>query len=258
MKIVFFGATELGYKCCRLIIEKELAEITGIFTIPREFNISYSEIPVHNVMYRDFHVLGKEFDIQVVEVTGKMGQYKEQLSDFNPDLLLAIGWYYMIPGSLRQAAPLGCVGIHSSLLPKYRGGAPLVWAIINGETEAGVSFFHFGDGVDDGDIIAQKKFQIDVQDTIREIILKATEVSLSLIEKNIPMIADGTASRIPQSHTDATYVPQRKPEDGLIDWSWDSKRICNFIRAQTRPYPGAYTIINDKKILIWDANIIET
>jgi methionyl-tRNA formyltransferase len=258
MRIVFFGATELGYKCCRLIIEKELAEIVGIFTMPRQFNISYAATPVTNLLHKDFHKFEEKYKIPVIEVTGKMHRYKKPLQALHPDFLLVVGWYYMISKSLRQIAPLGCAGIHASLLPKYRGGAPLVWALINGEEKAGVSLFYFEDGVDDGDIIAQEKFQIDEEDTIKDVMLKATDASLSLIKKNIPLITDGSAPRIPQNHTDATYVPQRKPEDGLIDWSWDSKRIHNFIRAQTKPYPGAYTIINDKKILIWDANIIET
>jgi methionyl-tRNA formyltransferase len=257
VKIVFFGATELGYKCCRLIIEKKLAEVTGIFTIPREFKISYTKTTVKNVLYANFFDFKKEHDIPVIEITDKMAAYKHEIEEFKPDFMLAIGWYYMIPKSIRELAPKGCTGIHASLLPKYRGGAPLVWAIINGEAETGLTFFYLDEGIDDGDIIAQKKFSIEPEDTIRELIVKTTDAALSVIKEYLPKISDGTAPRIKQDHSKATVVPQRKPEDGLIDWNWDSKRIKDFIRAQTKPYPGAYTVIEGKKITIWDAEITE-
>lgn len=257
MRIVFFGATELGYKCCKRIIEKKLAEIVGIFTIPKEFNISYSDKPVTNVTFADFHKLGKEYNIPVVDVVDKMASYKDKVNEFKPDFLLVIGWYYMLPKSIRDLAKKGCAGFHSSLLPKYRGGAPLVWAMTNGEKETGLSFFYLEEGIDEGDIIAQKKITIEEEDTIKTLIDKTTIEALSIIDEYIPKLVDGTAPKIPQDNSKATTVPQRSPEDGEIDWSWDSERIKNFIKAQTKPYPGAFTIINGKKIIIWDADITD-
>ena len=107
-------------------------------------------------------------------------------------------------------------------------------------------------GVDDGDIIAQESFPILDQDTIKEVYEKATISSLKILKQVLilPKIEFK-----PQDKTKIKIYPQRSPEDGLIDWSWDIERIKNFIRAQTKPYPGAYTILNNKKITIWDANI---
>ena len=256
MNIVFFGATELGYKCCRLIIEKKLANVSGIFTIPREFNISYSEKPVKNVNFADFHELGKEFGIPVTDVAGNMGSYFEEIKKLAPELILVIGWYYMIPNEIRLIASKGCAGMHASLLPKYRGGAPLVWAMINGEGKTGLTFFYLSAGVDDGDIIAQHEIPINETDTIKDILDKVTDSALAITKEYVPLLAQGKAPRIKQDESKATVVPQRKPEDGEIDWSWDAKRIKDFIRAQTKPYPGAFTTINGKKIIIWDADII--
>lgn len=255
MRIVFFGATELGSKCCRLIIEKKLADVTGIFTIPREFNISYSEEPVKNVNFADMHSLGKEFDIPVITVTEKIKEYHSKIESFKPDLIVVIGWYYMIPASIRKLAPLGAVGIHASLLPKYRGGAPLVWAIINGEKESGISLFYLDDGVDTGDVIAQAKLLIEDNDKIGTVIEKIIPLSLQMLEEYIPMIGSGTAPRIKQAEDEATIYPQRSPEDGVIDWEQSPEQIRNFIRAQSKPYPGAFTIINKKKVTLWDADI---
>ena len=164
----------------------------------------------------------------------------------------------MIPTKILAIPPLGCVGIHASLLPKYRGGAPLVWAMIHGERETGVTMFFFEKGMDSGDVIAQNRFRIEQEDTISDVLRKSKLASLSILTEFLPQIASGTAPRIPQDESQATYFPQRSPEDGRIDWSWSSEQIRNFIRAQTKPYPGAYTIVNDKKLIIWSADVVET
>ena len=119
----------------------------------------------------------------------------------------------------------------------------------------GVSFFYFSAGVDEGDIIAQQAFNIEEGDSIKEVLEKAKSASLQVLKDYIPRIAMGTAPRLKQDHSKATVYPKRSPEDGLINWDWDLLRIKNFIRAQTKPYPGAFTYINGKKIILWDADI---
>jgi methionyl-tRNA formyltransferase len=258
LRIVFFGASDLGYQCCERLLEMG-EDVVGIFTIPQEFRISYSSTPVRNVTYRSFHELGERFGVPVVEVTGRMGDemYLDALRAWQPEFGLVIGWYYMVPRRMREIFPLGVAGIHASLLPRYRGGAPLVWAIIRGETRTGVSLFYFDDGVDTGDLIAQKAFEIAPDDTIRTVYEKATSASLEVVEEFVPLVRAGTAPRIQQNEGDATVFPQRKPEDGLIDWSRSAEEIRDFIRAQTRPYPGAFTYIEGKKVTIWDADVLE-
>ena len=258
MRIVFFGASRLGYACCEHLISLG-HDIVGLFTVPRQFAISYSPgAPVTNVLHRDFHALGEQHGLPVITVTGKMSEYADALRAWSPDLLVAIGWYHMIPRALREIAPRGCIGIHGSLLPRYRGGAPLVWAMIDGESETGVSLFHFADGVDDGDIIGQQAFPIGARETIADLLDKAERASLELLARFVPMIADGSAPRIVQDHHAATTRPQRSPDDGRIDWEWDAARIDRFIRAQTRPYPGAFTEVGDKRVHIWSADVVST
>lgn len=257
MNIVFFGASDLGYECCESLI-KAGNKVSGIFTIPEQFNISYSPgKPVRNYLFRDFRVLSEKYSIPLVTVTGDLASFKKQLETMQPDLIIAVGWYYIIPKKMLSLAPLGGVGIHASLLPKYRGNAPLVWAMINGETTTGVSLFYFSDGVDNGDIIAQKVITIDEGDSIMHVLDKAKEASVQILLDYIPRIADHTAPRIPQNDFDATYFPKRSPADGLIDWSWSTKAIKNFIRAQSKPYPGAFFYQEGRKITIWDADIEE-
>ena len=158
----------------------------------------------------------------------------------------------MIPKKIRDIATKGAWGIHASLLPQYAGGAPLVWAIIESQKKTGVTLFKIDSGVDDGDIIAQKGFPILKNDTIKEVYEKATKISIEILNKTLN---SKNIKFKPQDKSKIVVYPQRSPSDGLIDWSWNSKKIKDFIRAQTKPYPGAYTIINNKKIIIWDADI---
>jgi len=258
MKIVFFGASQLGYTCCEEIIKAGF-EVVGIFTIPQEFNISYSpDKPVKNYLHKDFYELGNTYNIPVFSVNQNIKSFEKDFTDLKPDFLLAIGWYYMVPQFMLNKLPKGSAGIHASLLPKYRGNAPLVWAMINGEKETGISLFYFEKGVDEGDIIAQEKFSIEETDTIKEILEKTQKASIQILLKNLPLITNNTNAKIQQDHSQATIFPKRSPEDGLIDWNWDVHRIRNFIKAQTRPYPGAFTFINGKKIIIWDADIVQS
>jgi len=227
-------------------------QIAGILTTPKQIQISYSEKPVEIKTHADFTSLADSVGCEVAVLTGKVdgNAYLRHLDKWKVDFILALGWYYMVPRKVRNAASLGCAGIHASLLPKYRGGAPIPWAIINGESETGVSFFYFEDGVDDGDIIAQKRFPIEDSETWVDVYNKAEDASVDLLKTYLPRLKDGSAPRIPQNHELATYVDQRKPQDGLISWnSMGAREVYNFIRAQVPPYPGAFSVLGDMKVI---------
>ena len=259
MNIVFFGASQLGYECCELLLKNNY-KIKGIFTIPKEFSIKYKKTgteKVKNVLYQDFNVLGKKYDIPVFTINQDIKNYYNDFESLEPDFVLAIGWYYMLPTNFCILPKKGFAGIHASLLPKYRGNAPLVWAMINGEKETGVSFFYFDNDIDSGDIIGQKSFFIEEKDTIADILVKTTIASKEVLLEKLPEIENNSLKRIKQDHSKATIYPKRSPKDGEIDWNWDSQKIKNFINAQTKPYPGAFTTINGKKIILWDAEILD-
>ncbi len=258
MRIVFLGATELGFNCCEAII-KAGHSVVGILTLGTDFSIKYKSNPerttVKNYLFKDFKSF-EEFGIPVSVARHPVVDYYKTIEQWMPDLIIVVGWYYMIPDHIMHLPSKGVVGIHASLLPKYRGNAPLVWAMINGEKHSGVSLFYIGEGTDNGDIIDQKSFPIDESDTISNVLAKAEEKSIELLQNNLPLIAEGKAARVKQNEAEATYFPKRVPEDGQVDWSWDIQRIKNFIRAQTKPYPGAFTVIDGKKVILWDADIL--
>jgi methionyl-tRNA formyltransferase len=257
MRMLFFGATDLGHQCCEDLLD--IGEnVVGIFSIPEQFRISYAARPVTNVTFRSFDDLARRARVPLITVDRAMSDpgYAQAVRELQPDFALVVGWYYLIPEALRQLCPLGMAGIHASDLPRYRGGAPLVWAIINGETSTGVSLFYLSNGVDDGDIIGQERIAIGGDDDIASVYARATEASRRLVRKYVPQIRTGLAPRIPQDHRHATHVPQRSPEDGLIAWDRQTARQSHdWIRAQTRPYPGAFSFYGGERVTVWRSSV---
>jgi methionyl-tRNA formyltransferase len=169
------------------------------------------------------------------------------------DLMFAVNWRYIIPRAVFNRAKLGSYVFHDSLLPKYRGFSPTVWAIINGETQTGVTLFEISDAFDSGDIVDQQPVSIAVNETIATVMEHVNEAYLHLIQRNWEKLVTGTVTKTPQDHSQATYTCKRIPEDNQIDWAQSTESIFNLIRAVTMPYPGAFTFLDGRKIRIWSA-----
>lgn len=263
MNVVFFGATQFGLKCLETLLTINDVNITGVLTGKQLFNISYSKNkPVYNVLYADFQAFCAERGIPCAVLKDKMTDPEliNIIQHWNPEFILVIGWYHIVPKQILDMAKKGVAGIHASLLPKYRGGAPLVWALINGESETGVSFFFLDEGVDTGKIIDQRKIPIKLNDTIKTLYTKVEQEGINMLRENMPLIIKNTHSAFEQSIPYGIHQkawPPRSPEDGEIDWSKGSIEIYNYIRAQTMPYPGAFTYLKEKKITIWECKLFD-
>jgi len=253
MRLVFFGASAFGLKCLQTAISLPEVEVLGILTAPAEFSISYRPQGVRNVLHADFHRTAKKHNIPIHLMQGKMTDRDlvSRIRSWRPDVILAVGWYHMVPKAIRDIAPT--VGLHASLLPDYSGGAPLVWAIINGEKKTGITFFVFGEGVDNGPIIDQKAEPIFFEDTIATLLERIQQVGIDLLREHLPQIQQKILKATPQVESKRRTCPQRGPEDGEINWTWRARRIYDFIRAQTKPYPGAFTLVQDAKLTLWAA-----
>ena len=186
-------------------------------------------------------------------------KHSEQLlTDIRPDLCLVVGWYWLFSKATIESVPGGILGIHNSLLPRYRGGAPLVWAMINGEREVGFSLFSIGDGMDDGDIWGQRTVKIGPEDAIADVLERIESEARSLLGHIFVPILEGKVKPTPQNHQNATFCSQRIPEDGEIHWNQPAEEVYNFIRAQSEPYPGAFTYLaGRKKMTVWRARPVE-
>jgi len=172
------------------------------------------------------------------------------ISDKEVDVLISINYLFIINQNLIDVAEVLAFNIHGSLLPKYRGRTPHVWAIINDEKEAGITAHKIDNNCDTGEIIKQVKVDIEEYDTGADILSKYQNLYFPLIESILVDLNSGTLSSFKQDNTKATFFGKRTPDDGKINWDWQLNRIINWVRAQAKPYPGAFTFYNKEKIII--------
>jgi methionyl-tRNA formyltransferase len=167
-----------------------------------------------------------------------------------PDLCLVAGWYWLIPDETRRVVRDGLIGVHNSLLPKYRGGSPLVWALINGERRVGASFFSLDAGMDAGPVWLQVSVDVGPDEYVGSVLERLEGECVQAFRDALPRLLAGALIPRPQDHSQATYCAQRLPEDGEIDWSSPAADVFNFIRAQAAPYPGAFTLLDGRKLTV--------
>ena len=252
-KIGFIGCHEISWYCLRKIcqLSKNLGDEVKIV-----FNLDPTLAQKHSA-YVNFDTLQQQYNFElhyVDDVTNK--QNIERLKKNDLDILFIIGWHRIVPHQVLDQAKI-TLGIHSSILPKDRGSSPINWQLIRGESKGGVTLFHLTTGVDAGAIVDAYKYEISNQDTVKEVYFKATFGSLILLEKNWKDIHNVHPKEIPQDESKVTINDRRKPSDGLIDWEKNASQCYNFIRALTKPYPGAFTFFKGRKVFIWSSKISE-
>lgn len=246
MRIVFVGCRHIGKEALRYLLERHRNEIVSAYTLDKS-------LERETAYFEDFDDLGtcgmKIHQVRNINSTDTMDSIRNDA----PDLMITVGWSQLIRKELIELPPLGCVGFHSSLLPDYRGGSPVNWGLINGETRWGVTIFYIAPGADTGDIIGQWPFDIELSDTCKTVYDKATLGVIELLKENLPKLSNRSAPRIKQNLSAGRVFRRRKPQDGLIDWTKRSIDIYNWIRALTHPYPGAFTYYEGRKLFIWAA-----
>ncbi len=176
-----------------------------------------------------------------VRAVSRLAEMNECLFSWRPDIVIVAGWYQLL--QLETFPTTSFYGFHFSPLPRYRGNAPLVWQILRGETEVGVTLFRLTDGLDDGDVVSQRLVALSREETIADALSALERASEGMVAEQLPRLLAGEARHQPQDHAGATYCSLRIPEDGLIDWTLPAEQVHDFVRAQTRPYPGAFTML---------------
>ena len=174
-----------------------------------------------------------------------------KIRELGPDIIFSFYYRNMVRPAILEIPPAGCLNLHGSLLPRYRGRCPINWVLVNGEKETGVTLHFMTPRPDDGDIVCQRKISISDDDTAKSLHEKAAKTSSSMLDEILPLIKKGTAQRKPQDHSKATYFGGRRPEDGEIDWTATATEVRNLVRAVARPYPGAFSYVADRKCLVW-------
>lgn len=173
------------------------------------------------------------------------------LGPLEADLFLSV-WYRRLLGpDLLRLPRIAALNLHGSLLPAYRGRAPVNWVLVNGERRTGVTLHHMIAEADAGDIVAQVPIEIGPEDTALTLYQRVVKEGVDLLLEWYPAVLAGTAPRIPQDPARATLWPRRGPEDGRVEWGWSAERIANMIRAVTHPYPGAFVADGPRRLFLW-------
>ena len=182
--------------------------------------------------------------------------FASNLSNFVPDLIIVSAYGRILPRQILEMPKLGCINVHASLLPKYRGAAPINWAIIRGEKKTGITIMSMNEGMDEGDIMFQREIPIDEVDDASSLHDKLAKLGQEAILEALSMLKQNQASFHPQNHGHATYAPILKKEDGIIDWNKSPIEVRDFIRGMN-PWPGAFTYLDNKIIKIFKAILPE-
>ena len=250
MEIVFMGTPDFAVPSLEKLFEADLTDVVGVITQPDRKQGRGQKLkapPVKEV------ALDYEAEVyQPEKVTSEAGL--DKLKEWDPDLIVVVAYGQILGKEVLELPELGCVNVHASLLPKYRGAAPLHRVLINGEEVTGVTTMQMDEGMDTGDIILQEEVEIIPQDTVGSLHDKLATTGANLLLETLVQIDAGTAPRIAQNDKEATYAAKVTKDDGAVDWQQSARQIWNLIRGMN-PWPGAYTYQDGNLLKLWDSEV---
>ncbi|MBR7105299.1 MAG: bifunctional UDP-4-amino-4-deoxy-L-arabinose formyltransferase/UDP-glucuronic acid oxidase ArnA [Lentisphaeria bacterium] len=250
MKCVVLGYHNMGCAGIEALIEAGF-EITAVFT--------HKDNPNENIWFDSVAECASKYGIPAFAPEDiNHPVWVNRIKAMEPDFIFSFYYRSLLKSELLNTPRLGCINLHGSLLPKYRGRVPINWAIINGEKETGVTLHYMTEKADAGDMIAQERIEITPCDNAKTVFTKAVDAAKKMLKATLPLIRDGKAPRMPQNHDEATVFRGRTPADGEINWNKSAEEINNLIRAVTKPYPGAFSFLGDRKCFIWSAKVLDS
>jgi methionyl-tRNA formyltransferase len=201
-------------------------------------------------------VLAQAADIPVLQpIKIKTEEFCNGLLTYRPDLIVVAAYGRILPKSILELAPLGCINVHGSLLPQYRGAAPIQWSVLNGDETTGVTIIQMNEGMDTGDILLKASIKTEPEETAGSLFDKLAVLGSETLLKAIKGLQDGTLIPVSQNHELATVAPMLKKDDGLIDWHKDAKNIECLIRGLD-PWPTAYCLLNSKRVRLFRPEVL--
>ena len=235
---VVFAYHDVGARC----LETLLSHGVNVRLV-----VTHEDDPRENIWFASVAALARQHAIPVVTPAHpNTTELAQHIASLRPDFLFSFYYRQMIGQPLLDIPRLGALNMHGSLLPRYRGRAPVNWAVINGERETGATLHYMVAKPDAGDIVDSQSVPILPDDTAVDVFHKVTGAAQSVLARSLPRLIEGTAPRLAQNQAQATYFGGRKPEDGRIDWSRSAAEIHNLVRGVAPPYPGAFTSIAGK------------
>jgi methionyl-tRNA formyltransferase len=250
MRIVFFGFQTWGFKTLQALIEMNHEVVLAvshpsseesykaIWSAPVDELAREHRIPLH---------LTETVDAETIDLVKRA----------EPDVIVVNSWYYRMPAELYDLPPHGTLNFHDSLLPRFTGFSPVLWALISGASEFGLTVHRMDDGLDTGDILVQRSLPIGPTDTGTELVLRGMDLIPGVLAEALTALDSGTAVWRPQNKAERTYFHKRSERDSLIDWSWPADDIARFVRALSDPYPRAFSFYRGERIEILEAHVSE-
>ena len=256
MRIVFMGTPEFAVPSLEALLRSE-DQVVGVVTQPDRPKGRGQELTAPPVKQ-----LAERSGIPVLQPTKmKDPAFLSALQAWQPDVIAVAAFGRILPPAILSLPPQGCINVHGSLLPKYRGAAPIQWAIINGEREAGITTMLMDEGMDTGAMLLQEAIPIEPEDTGGSLGIKLAQVGAKLLIETLRQLKAGQLHPIIQDHSQATLAPILKKEHGLIDWKLSATALANCVRGLA-PWPGAYTFARHhnrtERWNIWEARVAET
>ena len=246
--LVVLAYHNVGYRCLEELIRQD-ADIALVFT--------HDDSPSEEIWFASVRDLAQKHGIPVMTSDVNLRENVELLRELAPDLLFSFYYRNMVRQEVLDIPRMGALNLHGSFLPKYRGRVPVNWAIINGETETGATLHYMVEKPDAGDIVDQEKVVIAFADTALDLFNKVTVAAVTVLARAYPQLIEGTAPRLPMDLAQGSYFGGRRPADGLINWRLPAVAIYNLIRGVTHPYPGAFSYLGGRKVVVWSAVPLE-
>ena len=246
-RIVFMGTASFSLAVLKMLIEEDY-NIVGVVTQPDRY-VGRKKV----LTMPDVKVEALKYDIPVIQPARIKEDY-QAVADLKPDLIITAAYGQIVPQAVLDIPRLGCINVHASLLPLYRGGAPVHQAIIDGQEKTGVTIMYMVKKMDAGDMIAQKETPILEEDTVGILYDRLSDLGAELLKETLPDILKGTNQRIPQDENLVTYAPTLSREDERLDWNMSARQVYNKVRG-TNPWPGSYTTYQGKTVKIWAGQV---
>ena len=251
MRVVFMGTPEFAVPTLQHLIDSAYS-VVGVVCQPDRPSGRGKKI-----QFGPVKTLALAQNLPVFQpVKMKAPEFMETLQLWNPEVIVVAAFGRILPQVILDLPPKGCLNVHGSLLPKYRGAAPIQWAVINGEPETGVTIMVMDAGMDTGDILEQAVIPILVEDTAGDVAMRMAEMGGSLLVSTLKKWMVGTIDVQSQDSSQATLAPILKKEDGLLDWNQSAISLANRIRGLS-PWPGAFTFVHGERLGIWKVQVEE-
>ena len=252
LKVIFMGTPDFARESLKGLYENGYT-ILGVVTNedkPKGRGMKLIPSPVKE------YALEKNLTVYQPESIKNNPEFIKTIKELNPDVICVVAYGKILPKEILELPRFGCINVHGSLLPKYRGAAPIQWAVLNGDKTTGITTIYMDEGMDSGDMILKQEIEIDDDETTGELWNRLSSIGADLLVKTLKKIEEGTAPRQKQPE-EYSFAPMLNKEMSKIDWnSKTAKEIKNLVRG-LNPIMGAYSIYEDKKIKLWNVKIVE-